>query len=184
MTHKQRLLLRNLEHYAEATTPDRLLATQEVIKLVQAEPNFNSREIPIHLTASAVVLSPDLTSMAMIHHRKLGRWLQPGGHIEHEIHPLDSARREAQEEAGLGELLLLSEQIFDVDGHDVGIKTCLRHLDIRFLFLAESDAMTANTQETLGARWISFEEAERISDEPTARLARKAQQFVNAYSSI
>src|SRR5690606_25147466 len=60
---------------------------------------------PGHFTASAFVLSPDRQSLLLIHHRKLGLWLQPGGHLE----PADpnvraAARREVAEEVGLEDL--------------------------------------------------------------------------------
>src|SRR5690606_41792687 len=60
---------------------------------------------PGHFTASAFVLSPDSRSLLLIFHKKLGMWLQPGGHIEStESELVESARREAREEAGLLEL--------------------------------------------------------------------------------
>ena len=37
---------------------------------------------PGHFTASAFVVSPDGTKVLLVEHARLGRWLQPGGHIE------------------------------------------------------------------------------------------------------
>ncbi len=41
---------------------------------------------PGHITASAIVLSPDLESVVLVKHVRVGLWIQPGGHIE----PADS----------------------------------------------------------------------------------------------
>src|SRR5690348_7785306 len=45
-----------------------------------AEP-FSAEQAVAHFTASAVVLDPEGTRVCLVHHRKLGRWLQPGGHV-------------------------------------------------------------------------------------------------------
>jgi 8-oxo-dGTP pyrophosphatase MutT (NUDIX family) len=63
--------------------------------------------MPGHLTGSAIVLSNDRKSLLLIHHRKLNRWLQPGGHLEPNETPLQAAHREVAEEAGLDGLELL-----------------------------------------------------------------------------
>jgi 8-oxo-dGTP pyrophosphatase MutT (NUDIX family) len=62
---------------------------------------------PSHVTASAVVLSPDAALTCLVLHRRLGVWVQPGGHLEPEDMTLPlAAAREVEEETGLtGELL-------------------------------------------------------------------------------
>ena len=57
---------------------------------------------PAHVTASAVVLSPDGLRTCLILHRKVGLWLQPGGHLEEgDATIADAAAREVAEETGL-----------------------------------------------------------------------------------
>jgi 8-oxo-dGTP pyrophosphatase MutT (NUDIX family) len=57
---------------------------------------------PGHVTASAIVLSPDRSSVLLIHHKKLLRWLQPGGHVErHDLSLELAALREAVEETSV-----------------------------------------------------------------------------------
>ena len=48
---------------------------------------------PGHFTASAFVLSPDRRELILIHHKKLGIWVQPGGHVETSDEDLLSAAR-------------------------------------------------------------------------------------------
>lgn len=57
-----------------------------------------------HVTTSALVLDPSLRQMLMIHHRVIGRWLQPGGHYEPGTGLWESALREVAEETGAREL--------------------------------------------------------------------------------
>lgn len=57
---------------------------------------------PGHVTASALVVSPDRGRVLLIHHERLGRWLQPGGHLEpNDVTAAAAARRELREETGL-----------------------------------------------------------------------------------
>jgi 8-oxo-dGTP pyrophosphatase MutT (NUDIX family) len=62
---------------------------------------------PSHVTASAVVLSPDGALTCLVLHGRLGVWVQPGGHLEPEDMTLPlAAAREVEEETGLtGEIL-------------------------------------------------------------------------------
>ena len=62
----------------------------------------NPQTMPGHCTGAAIVLSPDLSKVLMVHHNFLERWLQPGGHWElGEADLLSAARREAVEETGV-----------------------------------------------------------------------------------
>ena len=57
---------------------------------------------PGHVTASGVVLSPDRASVLLVYHRRLRRWLQPGGHIEpDDATVVAAASREVLEETGI-----------------------------------------------------------------------------------
>src|SRR5688500_19453352 len=64
---------------------------------------------PAHLTASAVILDPIQRAILLVLHRKVGRWLQPGGHCEIGDASLGAAAlREGSEAAGVAGLELLS----------------------------------------------------------------------------
>src|SRR6187549_1386344 len=71
---------------------------------------------PGHVTASLFILDPASRSLLLHHHRRLGRWLQMGGHVEAGEDPAAAALREGEEESGLSDLELLPG-IFDVDVH-------------------------------------------------------------------
>src|SRR5580693_849322 len=57
---------------------------------------------PGHITATGLVLAPDGERVLLVHHRRLGRWLLPGGHVDIEDAQIwDSARREVIEETAV-----------------------------------------------------------------------------------
>jgi len=129
---------------------------------------FSRRHLaPGHFTASAFVLCPERRRVLLIRHPKLGRWLQPGGHIEPgDADLVAAARREAIEETGV----VVEEPlggIFDVDIHDIpdSVKDpAHQHFDVRYAFIARSDRLEVSP-EVLGARWVELSEVTLLTDE-------------------
>src|ERR1700754_5029354 len=71
------------------------------------------RELVVgHLTGSAWVVSADGRRVLLTHHRKLNRWLQPGGHADGDENILQVALREAEEETGLTDFENVTDGIF------------------------------------------------------------------------
>jgi 8-oxo-dGTP pyrophosphatase MutT (NUDIX family) len=130
---------------------------------------------PGHFTASGFVVSPDRASLLLVHHAKLDKWLQPGGHIEPEDADLESAgRREVHEETGLRDLEILG--LLDVDIHrfpERGDDPAHHHLDVRFGFRAQSRGVFAG-DGTVEVKWFALPEVVEWTDRPSlSRPARK-----------
>ncbi|MEP7051069.1 MAG: NUDIX hydrolase [Pseudomonadota bacterium] len=139
---------------------------------------------PGHFTASAFVLSPDKRDVILIHHKKLGIWVQPGGHVEAtDLDLLSAARREAAEEVGLGDLDLVStaSSLFDVDIHLIPARKtepAHEHFDVRFAFVARTRDF-ARTEEVADVRWVPLPEVAQItSDISVLRAVRKLQALL------
>ncbi|HYV45976.1 MAG TPA: NUDIX hydrolase [Myxococcaceae bacterium] len=144
-----------------------------------------SREQPgAHFTGSAMVVDPAGTRACLVHHAKLNRWLQPGGHADEadggamEV----TALREAREETGLRvHLHPTAPRPLDVDAHRIPARQTEpehRHLDVRYLVVAENpEALAHDPNESHGARWVGWDEALALADEPALkRLLRKAKR--------
>ena len=139
---------------------------------------------PGHFTASAFVLSPDQRDVILIHHKKLGIWVQPGGHVEAtDDDLLGAARREVAEEVGLGELDLVStgSSLFDVDIHLIPARKtepAHEHFDVRFAFVARTRNFT-RTEEVADVRWVPLSDVAQVtSDVSVLRAARKLQALL------
>jgi 8-oxo-dGTP pyrophosphatase MutT (NUDIX family) len=114
---------------------------------------------PGHFTASGFVVSPGLGSVLLIHHRRLGRWLQPGGHVDPgDVSVEDAARREIEEETGIGNLVGLGGLV-DIDVHAIPPRhdePAHRHFDLRFGYTTDELVVTP-ADEVHDARWVPFD---------------------------
>lgn len=150
---------------------------QRMLQLLElSAPTSRDHFSPGHLTASAFVLSPARDAVLLILHKKLGLWLQPGGHIEADDESLlAAARREVAEEVGL-ELPAGQGLIFDLDIHAIPARKSEpehEHFDVRFCFHAPTLDFAIN-DEVVAARWASLAQIDQLtSDESVLRVARK-----------
>jgi 8-oxo-dGTP pyrophosphatase MutT (NUDIX family) len=145
---------------------------------VQAEPRAFTRDASIggHVTGSAVVLSDDRNAMLLLHHKKLGKWLQPGGHCDGIADARFVAQKEAYEETGLARIRLLSEAVIDVDIHETparGDEPAHLHYDARYLFVAEAGEIQGN-EESHGLAWVLLEALETYTTEASVLRLREA----------
>jgi 8-oxo-dGTP pyrophosphatase MutT (NUDIX family) len=143
---------------------------------------FSRSQATAHFTGSAVVVDPSGERLVLIHHGKLKRWLQPGGHAE----AADggsmeaSALREAREETGCQvHLHPTAPRPLDVDIHTIPARKDEPehlHLDVRYLVIAENpQALVHDPSESSGAQWLGWAEAlERADEAPLRRLLEKA----------
>lgn len=120
---------------------------ERVLTLLDGSPAPFSRHQydPGHVTASGVVLSPDGGQVLLVFHRRLGRWLQPGGHIEaSDPTVVAAARREILEETSVALDQDAPPVVVGIDVHDIPATVDEpRHLhhDVTFLFLAAQTAL-------------------------------------------
>ncbi len=176
------LLDRYLVHHAEEEAQ-----VERIRELVMAEPRCFDRDCyPGHVTASAWIVSWDREHVLLTQHRKLGRWLQLGGHADGESDVRAVALREAREESGMEEFvfaLRTPEPIpLDVDVHPIparGDEPAHEHHDIRFLLLARPGQALVRSEESTQLRWFApLELGRATTDESVLRLARKADTWL------
>ena len=120
---------------SEAATVDLFLAL-----LAEGGEAFRRERLAGHFTASAWVVAADGARTLLTHHRKLGLWLQPGGHADGDTELPRAALKEAEEETGLPGLRIESG-IFDLDRHWIpehkGVPAHW-HYDVRYVVRASS----------------------------------------------
>jgi 8-oxo-dGTP pyrophosphatase MutT (NUDIX family) len=110
-----------------------------------------------HVTATAFVVDRTRNKTLLVRHRKLGRWLPPGGHCDGDSDVRRVALREAREETGLKSLHLIDRRVFDIDIHAIPASVREpehKHFDVRFLFEADQEEPLAISAESDGLCWI------------------------------
>jgi len=131
-----------------------------------------------HLTGSAWLVSRDGKRALLTHHRKLERWLQPGGHADGDCDLARVALREAGEESGLTDLVV-EPAIFDIDRHEIparGTEPAHWHYDVRFVVRATTNEAFVVGEESHALAWreIAPMPADQSAyDESLRRMAGK-----------
>ena len=114
---------------------------------------------PGHITCSGLVLAPDGERVLLVHHRRLDRWLLPGGHVEPGDPEIwDAARREVVEETGA--VLAADPAMETLVGMDVHAIPPKRrdpyhlHHDLLFYFQAVSEEFRLS-EESRAIAWCA-----------------------------
>jgi 8-oxo-dGTP pyrophosphatase MutT (NUDIX family) len=160
-----------LEVHVPADGREARAQARMAVDLVTLTSPLDEQAGPVHVTGSAVVVGRRGTVLHM--HKRLHRWLQPGGHLEPGEGPWDAALRESQEETGLrlthpdGGPRLIHVDVHDAaNGHT--------HLDLRYLLLAADRDPAPPPGESPEARWFGWEEATAVADEALLGALRAA----------
>jgi 8-oxo-dGTP pyrophosphatase MutT (NUDIX family) len=114
------------------------------------------RQAPGHFTASCWLVDTTGERVLLTHHRKLGRWLQLGGHADGDTDLLRVALTEAQEESGLSDLSITPE-IFDLDVHEIPARAsdpAHLHWDVRFVVRANGSLDFVTSAESIALAWV------------------------------
>ena len=182
----RRPLLDLLDRYADRFPQDRE-RTDAFRRFVESHPDCFERScLEGHVTGSAWIVSPDGEQAMLVRHRKLGAWLQPGGHADGETDPAAVARREAAEETGLEGLTLVDwwrdgssePQPFDVDVHVIparGAEPEHLHLDVRYLLVGDPGEPIRVSVESDEVKWVPRREIAALNrEESLLRMAERA----------
>lgn len=130
-----------------------------------------------HLTGSAWLVSADGARVLLTHHRKLGRWLQLGGHADGDADLARTSLREAEEESGLPGLVV-EPAIFDLDRHRIparGTEPEHWHYDVRYVVRATGSEAFVVGGESHALAWRDIRALanDGSADESMRRMARK-----------
>ena len=152
---------RSIERFEAASQREMASRRRFLAELDRLERPFDREADPVHVTGSAIVTGPRGTVVHL--HKRLGMWLQPGGHIDAGETPWDAATRETMEETGLlGRHPAGGPVLFHLDAHPAGDHF---HLDLRYLLLCEDLDPSPAAGESQQVRWFGLDEALALADE-------------------
>lgn len=158
--------------------PDESQVATRFIEFLSANPDCFERSLQRgHVTGSAWLVDASGSHVLLTHHKKLGMWIQLGGHADGDSDILRVALREAREESGLSSIEQISPKIFDIDVHQIpGRPDEPEHLhwDIRYALRATGDEECVPTDETHELRWVEIANLNRLTQEESMlRMAVK-----------
>jgi 8-oxo-dGTP pyrophosphatase MutT (NUDIX family) len=139
-------------------------------QLASPDGMFSRANMTGHITASGFVLTPDLSETLIIGHKGLGRWLQPGGHVDDgDAAVWRAAEREIREETGVTDNALdpwHAERNFepiDIDTHPIPPRPAKQegahwHHDCIYLFIAPKTAVRSEADALFAACWCAIDD--------------------------
>jgi 8-oxo-dGTP pyrophosphatase MutT (NUDIX family) len=137
------------------------------------------RELPLHVTASALIVHPQTARVLLRWHQRQQAWLQVGGHGDPgESDPLAIALREAAEETGLADLEPWPDERLRhlvIVGVPPGKgEPSHEHADLRYFMATRTPEAARAENEHAPLRWLSIAEAYQATSEVNLResLAR------------
>jgi 8-oxo-dGTP pyrophosphatase MutT (NUDIX family) len=183
--HTFRLLTAALRAYVDQWPSQAEIAAEFEIFLTSSADVFLREHATGHFTGSAWLVSADLRRVLLTHHRKLGRWLQLGGHADGDADLAQVTLREAQEESGLSGLVV-EDAIFDLDRHRIPARANEPehwHYDVRYIVRATRSETFATSEESLALAWKPIH---AIADDQCAdpALRRMAQKWLASQTAV
>jgi 8-oxo-dGTP pyrophosphatase MutT (NUDIX family) len=140
---------------------------------------FDREADPTHVTASAFVVGP--RGVILHRHRRLHRWLQPGGHVEPGELPTEAAVRECTEETGLAVIHPpTGPHLTHVDVHAAAQGHV--HLDLRYLLWAPDRDPAPGPGESQEVAWFTWEIAAELADDALAGGLAAARRLAGAWA--
>lgn len=190
MNSSRRQVLAMLDGYRPQGTTE-AADIERVCALVEAADNPWLRSIPLHLTASALILHRESGEVLLRWHQRQRAWLQVGGHADPgESDAFAVALREAREETGLTDLVPWPDaqirHVVIVPVPAAGPEPAHEHADLRFVVTTQRpDAARAETPDA-PLRWLSPQEAHQATSEPNLRetLSRVQRLLAHGYSDL
>ena len=148
---------------------------EQMLMFMKANENCLSRENTVaHFTTSIWTVNKEHTKTLMVYHNIYDSWSWIGGHADDNENLAEVALRELQEETGVKNARLVSDEIFSietltVDGHIKKGKYVSCHLHFNVTYLAEADEaenLIVNEDENQAVKWFAFADALEASTEP------------------
>lgn len=135
---------------------------------------LNRENLMAHFTTSIWTVNKERTKTLMVYHNIYNSWSWIGGHADGCEDLASVAMRELEEETGVKNAKLVSNEIFSletltVDGHVKKGVYIPSHLHFNITYLAEADeeeVLVVKEDENQAVKWWTFEEALKASTEP------------------
>jgi 8-oxo-dGTP pyrophosphatase MutT (NUDIX family) len=123
---------------------------------------------PSHFCCYFLPYNPATKQMFIVHHKKSGLWLSPGGHIDNGESLMQTLNREIGEELGVKEKIKeeIKPFLLTITPIENRVQPCKEHLDIWYRFPTDGSEFNVDPREFHATRWVSIKEARELMTDP------------------
>ena len=156
-------IIQNLHTYSSDFKEEQQFVPRFISLINNFENCFDRSLVTGHITGSSWITDVKGSSVLLVFHKKLKRWLQPGGHADGIEDIQEVSKIEAKEETGLRSIDLVLPKIFDLDIHQIPKNKAIKahlHYDIRYHFHAKIDDPLVISDESTDLKWFDLDEVD------------------------
>ena len=150
-------------------------------KLEKGKPTRDEDPIS-HFCCYFFPFNPATRQVFIVHHKKSGLWLAPGGHIDKDEHPMQTINREIEEELGVKDKIKNKIQPFllTITPINNSVQSCKEHLDFWYRFPTDGSEFNVDLREFYDTKWLSIDEARKLmTDPPNLQALDKMEELFN-----
>lgn len=131
-----------------------------------------------HFCAYFLPYNPKTKEVFIVHHKKAGLWISPGGHIDQGEILFEALNREIYEELGVKDFFkeVPSPFLLTTTLIENAVQPCKKHYDVWYLVNTNGDNFNVDPHEFLDVKWVTIEEARNLVKDPANISALNAIQ--------
>ena len=128
-----------------------------------------------HFCAYFLPYNSENKKVFIVHHKKSGLWLAPGGHIDKGETLWQTLNREIHEELGVPDFFKNPPLPFlcTITPIEHGTRACKTHFDIWFIMKTDGKDFQIDPREFHDTKWLTLDEAEKIIIDPANKNTLK-----------
>ncbi|MFH1694673.1 MAG: NUDIX domain-containing protein [Patescibacteria group bacterium] len=144
---------------------------EDFLELLESGSYIREEGAKKHFSVYFFPYNPETKQVFIVHHKKAGLWLSPGGHIDSGENPLNTLKREIREELGVKINPGENTKPFFLSTVKIGNKPeqsgCDKHYDIWFLIETDGNDFAVDPREFLETKWVTLDEARELITDPS-----------------